>query len=107
MEVSQLRITWSDPLIESAIFLPLVSVDPEYQDRWCTLKSPRIWLSCVVRMCSIEDAYPLLHELAECRCWKSSTSCPQVHLIWQVIPGGDHIATLPTMAVWRKLLIYE
>ena len=30
--VSRLRIPWSDPLIESAIFLPLVSVDPEYQD---------------------------------------------------------------------------
>ena len=30
--VSQLRIPWSDPLIESAICLPLVSVDPEYQD---------------------------------------------------------------------------
>ena len=53
--VSQLRIPWSDPLIESAIFLPLVSVDPEYQDRWCALKSPRIRLSCVVRRCSIED----------------------------------------------------
>ena len=36
--VSQLRIPWSDPLIESAIFLPLVSVDPEYQDGWCALK---------------------------------------------------------------------
>ena len=47
--VSQLRITWSDPLIESAILLPLVSVDPEYQDGWCTLKSPRIRLSCIVR----------------------------------------------------------
>ena len=35
--VSQLRIPWSDPLIDLAIFLPLVSVDPEYQDRWCTL----------------------------------------------------------------------
>ena len=43
--VSQLRIPWSDPLIESAIFLPLVSVDPEYQDGWCALKSPRIRLS--------------------------------------------------------------
>ena len=53
--VSQLRIPWSDPLIESAIFLPLVSVDPEYQDGWCTLKSPRIMLSFVVRRCSIED----------------------------------------------------
>ena len=30
--LSQLRIPWSDPLIESVIFLPLVSVDPEYQD---------------------------------------------------------------------------
>ena len=28
--VSQLRIPWSDPLIESAIFLPLVSVDSEW-----------------------------------------------------------------------------
>ena len=53
--VSQLRIPWSDPLIESAIFLPLVSVDPEYQDGWCALKSPRIRLSFVVRRCSIED----------------------------------------------------
>ena len=54
--VSQLRI----PLIESAIFLPLVSVDHEYEDGWCALKSPRIRLSCVVRRCSIEDWYPLL-----------------------------------------------
>ena len=53
--VSQLRIPWSDPLIELAIFLPLVSVDPEYQDGWCALQSPRIRLSCVVRRCSIED----------------------------------------------------
>ena len=53
--VSQLRIPWSDQLIESAIFLPLVSVDAEYQDGWCALKSPRIRLSFVVRRCSIED----------------------------------------------------
>ena len=53
--VSQLRIPWSDPLIESAILLPLVSVDPEYQHGWCALKSLRIKLSCVVRRCSIED----------------------------------------------------
>ena len=31
--VSQLRIPWSDPLIESEIFLPLESVDAEYQRR--------------------------------------------------------------------------
>ena len=62
--VSQLRMPWSDPLIESAIFLPLVLVDPEYEDGWCALKSPRIRLSCVVRRCSIEDWYPLLQELA-------------------------------------------
>ena len=55
MGVSQLRIPWSDPLIESAIFLPLVSVDPEYQDGWCALKSLRIRLSFVIRRCSIED----------------------------------------------------
>ena len=53
--VSQLRIPWSDPLIESAIFFPLVLVNPEYQDGWCTLKSPRIRLSFVVRRCYIED----------------------------------------------------
>ena len=43
--------------------LPLVSVDPEYQDGWCALTSPMIRLSCVVRRCSIEDVYPLLYEL--------------------------------------------
>ena len=51
--MSQLRIPWSDSLIESAILLPLVSVNAEYQDGW--LKSPRIRMSCVVRKCSIED----------------------------------------------------
>ena len=55
MGVSKLRIPWSDPLIESAICLPLVSVDPEYQDGWCALKSPRIMLSFVVRRYSMED----------------------------------------------------
>ena len=53
--VSQLRVPWSDPLLESAIFLHLVSVNPEYQDGWRALKSPRIRLSFVVRRCSIED----------------------------------------------------
>ena len=52
--VSQLRMPWSNPLIKSAIFLPLVSVDPEYQDGWCVLKSRRIRLSGIVIMCSIE-----------------------------------------------------
>ena len=52
--LSQLRIPWSDPLIESAIFLPLVSVDLEYHDGWCAFKSPRIRVSGVVRRCSIE-----------------------------------------------------
>ena len=36
--MSQLRIPLSDPLIGSAILLPLVSVDFEYQDGWCVLK---------------------------------------------------------------------
>ena len=53
-----------DPLIESAIFLPLVLVDLEYHDGWCVLTSPRIRVSGVVRRCSIEDCYPLLQELA-------------------------------------------
>ena len=53
--VSQLRIPWSDPLIDSSIFLALVSVNPKYQDGWCALELPGIRLSFVVRMCSIED----------------------------------------------------
>ena len=53
--LSLLRIQQSDPLIESAIFLPLVSVDQEYHDGWCALKSPRIRVSGVVRRCSIEQ----------------------------------------------------
>ena len=36
MGVSQLRIPLSEPLIESAILLCLVSVDLEYQDGWCS-----------------------------------------------------------------------
>ena len=43
------------PLIESSIIFPLVSVDLEYHDGWCALKSPRIGVSGVVRRCSIED----------------------------------------------------
>ena len=64
MGLSQLRIPYSDPMIESVIFIPLVSVDLEYHDGWCTLKSPRIRVSGVVRICYIEDLYPLLQELA-------------------------------------------
>ena len=40
-------------LTNSALF-PLVSVDLEYHDGWCALKSPRIRVSGVVRRCSIE-----------------------------------------------------
>ena len=72
--VFQLRIPWSDPLIESAIFLPLVSVDPEYQDGWCALKSPRIRLSFVVIRCSIEDTHCCMSWLGESRCWRGSYS---------------------------------
>ena len=53
--LSQLSIPKFDPLIESSIFFPLVSVDLEYHDGWCALKSPRIRVSGVVRRCSIED----------------------------------------------------
>ena len=53
--VSQLTIPKLDPLIESVILIPLVSVDPEYQDGWYALKSPRIRVSGVVRRYSIED----------------------------------------------------
>ena len=53
--LSQLRIPYSDPLIDPSILLPLVSVDLEYYDGWCALKSPRISVSGVVRRCHIED----------------------------------------------------
>ena len=46
---------WSDYLIDSAILLPLVSVNLEYQDEWCALKSSRIMVSCVISRCSIEN----------------------------------------------------
>ena len=46
LRVSLLRIP--DPLIESSILLPLVSVDLEYHDGWCALKSPKIRVSGVV-----------------------------------------------------------
>ena len=42
MGLSRLRIPLSEPLSESAILPPLVSVDLEYQDGWCALKSPNI-----------------------------------------------------------------
>ena len=50
--LSQLSIPKLDPLIESSILFPLVSVDLEYHDGW--LKSPRITVFGVVRRCSIE-----------------------------------------------------
>ena len=55
VELSQLSIPTLDPLIESSILFPFVSVDLEYHDGWCALKSPRIRVSGVVRRCSIED----------------------------------------------------
>ena len=53
--LSQLSIPKLDPLIESSILFSLVSVDLEYHDGWCALKSPRIRVSGVVRRRSIED----------------------------------------------------
>ena len=52
--VGAVKNTMVISIVESAIFVPLVSVDTEYQDRWCALNSPSIRLSCVVRRCSIE-----------------------------------------------------
>ena len=51
--LSQLSIPKLDPLIESSILFPLVSVNLEYHDEWCALKSPRIRVSGVIRRCSI------------------------------------------------------
>ena len=49
--LSQLNIPKLDPLIESSILFCIVSVDLEYHDGWCALKSPRIRVSGVVRRC--------------------------------------------------------
>ena len=49
--VSQLSI----PLIELYIHFPLVSVNLDYHDGWCVLKSPRIRVSGVVRRCYTKD----------------------------------------------------
>ena len=53
--LSQFSIPKLDPLIESSILFSLVSVDLEYNDGYCALKSPRIRMSGVVRRCSIKD----------------------------------------------------
>ena len=53
--LSQLSIPKLDPLIESSILFPLVSVVLEYHDGCCALKSPRIRVFGVIRRCSIED----------------------------------------------------
>ena len=53
--LSQWGILMSDPLIELAILLLLVSVDLEHHDGWCALKSPRIRVSGIIRRCYIED----------------------------------------------------
>ena len=53
--LSQLSIQCSDPLIESSIRFPPVSVDLEYNEGCCALKSEKIRVSGVVRICSIEE----------------------------------------------------
>ena len=47
--------SWLNLLIKSVIFPPIVSVNLEYHDGWCALKSPRIRITSVVRRYSIED----------------------------------------------------
>ena len=66
MGLSLLRIQLSEPLIEYAILLlPLVSLDLEYQDVWCALKSPRISVSSGDIILKIDNHC----WLEECRCW--------------------------------------
>ena len=78
MGVSQLRIPWSDPVIESAIFLTLVSDDPEYQDGWCASKSPRIRRPVSSEGVLLKiDTHCCKSWLGECRC-----SCSQFQLLW-------------------------
>ena len=55
VELAQLSKPYADPVIESSIVFPLVSVDLEYHDGWCALKSQRIRVSGVVIICCIED----------------------------------------------------
>ena len=46
---------WGAVPVESSILFCLVSVDLEYHDGWCVLKSPRIRVSGVIRRGFIED----------------------------------------------------
>ena len=67
--LSQLSIPKFDPLIESSILFPLVSVDLEYHDGWCVLKSPRI--GCPV---SSEDVL-LKIDTHYCKSWLEGYRC--------------------------------
>ena len=67
------------------------------------------------------SAFILLIKFPECCCTPFSpclrpsvylvsrmlgASCSQFQFLWQFLPGGDHLATVVTMTVWRKLQIY-
>ena len=69
--LSQLSIPKLDPLIESSILFPLVSVELEYHAEWCALKSPSIRVSVVIIRCSREEVIPHYCKswLEGCRRW--------------------------------------
>ena len=67
----QLSIPQLDPLIESSILFPLVSLDLEYHDGWCALKSPRIRVSGVAEDVLLKiDTHYCKSWLEGCICWK-------------------------------------
>ena len=60
---SQLRIPKYEPDIMLSNMLPLVSVELEYHDEWCALKSPSIRVSVVVIRWSREGRLPPAQDL--------------------------------------------
>ena len=74
--VSQLRIPWSEPLIESAIFLPPVSIDFEYQYGWCPLNHQRL-------VCPVSSEGALLNiDTHCCKRWLGECRLPASMAKW-------------------------
>ena len=87
-------LCWYRFLVESGpcIFLPLVSVDPEYQDGWCALNSSRIWLSCVVQKVFYRRLIPIA-AWGNVDVGNDQLRVPNFSFYGKFFQVGDHIAT--------------
>ncbi len=60
---SQLSMPKFELLMEFSSFVPLVSLELEYHDELCALKSPSTRVSVVVSRWSRQGLYPVVQEL--------------------------------------------